>query len=116
MKTLRVILVLTAISLASMLHAQKRVAVFIVGDYTGYGIPQNEQWNDGNMGGGTEYGEFWNDTYLNWEYLCDEPNKPNLGYYNDFIFVLFANGQDYQILVRVKNRLAERKHICLCSW
>jgi hypothetical protein len=96
MKTLRVILVLTAISLASMLHAQKRVAVFIVGDYTGYGIPQNEQWNDGNMGGGTEYGEFWNDTYLNWEYLCDEPNKPNLGYYNDFIFVLFANGQDYQ--------------------
>ena len=95
MKTMRVILIMAVISLACTLHAQKRVAVLIVGDYTGSGVPLQNQWNNGNMGGGTQWDEFWNDTYLLWEYLYANQETGGVGYFNDYIYVYFAAGQNY---------------------
>ena len=45
--------------LTNSLHAQRRVAVLIVGNYYGTGVPLVNQWNDGEMGGGVYWGEFW---------------------------------------------------------
>jgi len=95
MKTMRVILVMAAISLTCTLYAQKRVAVLIVGDYTGSGVPVQNQWNDGNMGGGTVWDEFWNDTYLLWEYLYSNQLTGGIGYFNDYIYVYFYNGNNF---------------------
>ncbi|MCD4730760.1 MAG: T9SS type A sorting domain-containing protein [Bacteroidales bacterium] len=97
MKKLKIILsVLAIMSLACVAHAQERIAVFIVGDYEGIGVPSQHQWNDGDLGGNQEWDEFWNDTYLLWEMFLSQQSQGGYGYYNDYIYVLFADGNNYQ--------------------
>jgi hypothetical protein len=92
MKKVRFILVLAAISLVCSLNAQLRVAVLIVGDYNPSSFEY--QWNGGNLNGQNNWKEFWNDTYLLWELLIINPPY-ELGYGYDYIYVYFANGEDY---------------------
>ncbi|MCD4697759.1 MAG: hypothetical protein K8S16_16160, partial [Bacteroidales bacterium] len=78
------------------LNAQQQYALLIAGDYKpGIEIPNNHKWNNGaDMDPVKGYDEFWNDTYLMWELLY---NDPITGYSNDNIDVLFANNEDYSI-------------------
>ena len=96
MKTMRLILVLAAISLACTMQAQRRVAVLIVSNYDNTGIPEQDRWNDGDMGNGTEWSEFWNDTYLLWELLYHNQIGEGYSYPNEDIYIYFANGNNYQ--------------------
>ncbi|MCD4698612.1 MAG: T9SS type A sorting domain-containing protein [Bacteroidales bacterium] len=86
------------------LNAQQKYALIIGGDYKpGTEIPDNHKWNNGqNMDPQKGWDEFWNDSYLMWELLYDDPIT---GYSNDNIEVLFAEGIDYSITFsQVDNR------------
>jgi subtilisin family serine protease len=89
-----IITVLVAIFVATgAANAQQKYALLIGGDYQpGNEIPASNQWNNGQDMGQNGYDEFWNDTYLMWELLYDDPIT---GYSNDNINVLFAGGEDY---------------------
>lgn len=81
---------LFTLCLSIFAFGQEKYAVLITGDYASDGIPIEHQWNNG-VGKTTEgVVEFWNDTYLMWEMLQEK------GYSPDNIFVLFADGQDFQ--------------------
>jgi len=72
--------------MASSSFAQKKYAVFIVGDLSVQNnIPLTDLWRAGGDG---EMDEFWNDTYLMWEML------QNKGFHPDSIFVLLGDGHD----------------------
>ncbi|MBN1340106.1 MAG: caspase family protein, partial [Bacteroidales bacterium] len=75
---------------ANLIHAQQKFAVIICGDHNASNIPAAEQWNQGMGCGQYGFDEFWNDSFLIWELLHDK-----MGYSNDNIHVLFANGIDY---------------------
>ncbi len=89
-----IITVLVAIFVATgAANAQQKYALLIGGNYQpGNEIPASNQWNNGQDMGQNGYDEFWNDTYLMWELLYDDPIT---GYSNDNIEVLFAGGIDY---------------------
>jgi hypothetical protein len=95
MKTKKLIFVVLAlIGLNSAVIAQQKYALLIAGDYyPGNEIPQNHQWNNGDaLDPEKGWDEFWNDTYLMWELLYDDPISK---YTNENIEVLFANNEDY---------------------
>lgn len=101
MKTKNLIFVVLAlVGLNSAVMAQQKYALLIAGDYhpdseIPLEIPLNHQWNNGNdLDPEKGWDEFWNDTYLMWELLYDDPIT---GYSNDNIEVLFAQGVDYSI-------------------
>lgn len=79
---------------ASAVDAQQKYALLIGGDYhPGSEIPVGHQWNNGNdLDPVKGWDEFWNDTYLMWELLYDDPIS---SYSDDNITVLFAQGIDY---------------------
>jgi hypothetical protein len=93
---IKTLVVLALISLAGALFAQNKHALFIVGDYSGSGIPSEHLWNNGDLGASEEWEEFWNDAYLYWEMLTGDYQDGGFGYENNFTKVLFADGQDYQ--------------------
>jgi hypothetical protein len=91
LRKLAVILVMVT-ALLSNLYSAEKYAVLVTGDYAADGIPESMQWDtyqykDPNKPGAMTC--FWNDTYLMWEMLI------NMGYEDDNIFVLFADGDDY---------------------
>lgn len=76
-----------------VVSAQEKYAVLITGPYLVEGIHPEEQWNNGEGKGPDElYYEFWNDTYLMWEMLVTK-----LGYSDENVFVLFADGIDFPV-------------------
>ena len=85
---------LALICATSAVDAQQKYALLIGGDYhPGSEIPIGHQWNNGNdLDPVKGWDEFWNDTYLMWELLYDNPIT---SYSNDNIEVLFSNGEDY---------------------
>jgi hypothetical protein len=89
-----IFVVLALIGLNSAVIAQQKYALLIAGDYKpGTEIPDNHKWNNGNgLDPDKGWDEFWNDTYLMWELLYDDPIS---NYSNDNITVLFAEGIDY---------------------
>lgn len=94
MKTIRLLIVAMAfISHSAISFAQQKYAVLITGDYAGmsYSVPLSDQWNGGQGKSANGFDEFWNDTFLMWEML------QTIGYSQENIFVLFANGQDYYL-------------------
>lgn len=79
-------------AITGVLSAQEKYAVLITGPYSVVGIPPEEQWNNGEGKGPDElFYEFWNDTYLMWEMLVTKK-----GYSDENVFVLFADGLDFQ--------------------
>jgi hypothetical protein len=68
-------------------NAQEKYAVLITGDYAADNIPLKSQWNNGES---TPMLCFWLDTYLLWEMLIYKK-----GYSDQNVFVLFADGNDY---------------------
>jgi len=76
------------------IKAQQKYALLIAGDYKpGSEIPDNDKWNGGvNMDPQKGYDEYWNDTYLMWELLYDDPVS---NFSDENITVLFAEGIDY---------------------
>ena len=73
--------------MSTNVSAQKKYAVIITGDYASI----TGTWAIENGEGRTQpMEEFWNDTYLMWELLQEK------GYSNSNIYVLFADGEDYQ--------------------
>ncbi len=95
-----ILLVMAMFSLNSVLYAQQKYALLIGGDYhPGSEIPVSHQWNNGNdLDPVKGWDEFWNDTYLMWELLYDDPIT---SYSNDNIEVLFANGEDYTFIGQI---------------
>jgi hypothetical protein len=91
---LLILLVMAMFSLNSALYAQQKYALLIGGDYhPGSEIPVGHQWNNGNdLDPVKGWDEFWNDTYLMWELLYDDPIS---SYSDENITVLFAQGIDY---------------------
>ncbi len=91
----QILIVLAALfTTIGAVNAQQKYALLIAGDYKpGTEIPNNHKWNNGaDMDMVKGYDEFWNDTYLMWELLY---NDPITGYSNENIEVLFAGGIDY---------------------
>ena len=88
----RVLIIMAIICMAFSANAQDKYAVLITGDYAAKEpeIPLANQWNQGQGRGPLGMMEFWNDTYLMWEMLQAK------GYSRENIFVLFADGADYQ--------------------
>lgn len=87
-------MVLALIGLNCAMLAQQKYALLIAGDYKpGTEIPAIHKWNNGQaMDPVKGWDEFWNDTYLMWELLYDDPIT---NYTNENINVLFAVGVDY---------------------
>jgi hypothetical protein len=99
MNSLRIFLtVLLALSINYLAHTQEKYAVLITGDYAAesYAVPIADQWNDGQGKGDYGFDEFWNDTFLMWEMLTKPMDEGGKGYTTENVFVLFANGQDFQ--------------------
>jgi len=93
-KKKQLIAVLVAIlATINMVNAQQKYALLIGGNHLpGTEIPNDHKWNGGLfMDPQKGYDEFWNDTYLMWEYL--NTNEPVAS--NENIEVLFGNGNDY---------------------
>lgn len=109
------VLLMVMITINSVINAQEKYAVLITGDYAIEGIPLEHQWNQGQ--GKNENGdqtEFWYDTYLMWEMLIKEPDQGGMGYTNQNVFVLFADGYDFyfdNILERYTAALHGYEHI-----
>jgi len=82
--------VLFALLLAVTAVQAKNYAVLITGDTptTGY-TRADGTWQIGAYSSGTNYDEFWNDTYLMWQTLFD------LGWKDENIFVLYSGGVDW---------------------
>ena len=88
----KVLIIMAIICMAFSVSAQNKYAVLITGDYAAKNVPEQDRWKS-NSNGETNNSpmlEFWNDTYLMWELL-----QAN-GYSRENIFVLFADGVDYQ--------------------
>ncbi|MBN2771809.1 MAG: T9SS type A sorting domain-containing protein [Spirochaetes bacterium] len=88
------IILVAAIALLSTLFSAEKYAVLITGDYAADGIPESMKWQTYQSAESDKPGAmecFWNDTFLMWKMLIE------MGYEDDNIFVLFANGQDYSI-------------------
>jgi len=80
------------ILISIMLFGAEKYAVLITGDYADERGNFEGSWAIANGNNRTRRSmeEFWNDTFLEWEMLI------NKGYSNENIFVLFANGVDFQ--------------------
>jgi hypothetical protein len=91
---LLILLVSAFTAFSSATVAQQKYALLIAGDYKpGSEIPNGDKWNNGqDMDPQKGYDEFWNDTYLMWELLYDDPVSH---FSDDNITVLFAQGIDY---------------------
>jgi len=70
--------------------AQNKYAVLITGDYAAKGVPEQYRWNKGGDKDHRPPEEFWHDTFLMWKMLQTK------GFDRDNIFVLFADGVDYE--------------------
>lgn len=74
-------------TIANPLLSQEKYAVLITGDYAANGIPVEDQWGQGAE---NPMEEFWYDTYLMWEMLVTKK-----GFSNEYVYVLFADGEDF---------------------
>ncbi len=91
MMSKKVMILIGLILINSILFGAEKYAVLITGDYAdergdfeGSWAIANERDRDDPME------EFWHDTFLMWEMLIEK------GYENDNIFVLFADGNDFE--------------------
>jgi len=87
----KVMILIGLILVSSMLFGAEKYAVLITADYADYRGNFQGSWAQAN-GNDTRFPmeEFWHDTFLMWELLR------NKGYSDENIFVLFADGQDFQ--------------------
>jgi len=89
-----VVIFVAVTTLLSTLYSAEKYAVLITGDYAADGIPESMKWQTYQSAESDKPGAmecFWNDTFLMWKMLIE------MGYEDDNIYVLFANGQDYSI-------------------
>ena len=84
------VLLLLFFCLHFMAVGQDKYAVLIIGDYADRGVPEQYRWNNDGTKGHTPHEEFWHDTFLMWKMLQSK------GFDRDNIYVLFANGVDYE--------------------
>jgi hypothetical protein len=86
------VVIVVATALLSTLCSAEKYAVLITGDYAADGIPESMKWQTYQSAESGKPGAmecFWNDTFLMWKMLIE------MGYEDDNIYVLFANGDDF---------------------
>ncbi|MBU4486792.1 MAG: hypothetical protein KKD38_07665, partial [Candidatus Delongbacteria bacterium] len=102
----KILFVFLLFSIVNVIVSAEKYAVLITGDYAAKNVPSALRWDTYQEADPTKPGPmecFWNDTYLVWEMLI------NMGYDNDKIFVLFANGTDYwKVAADAGTPIAER--------
>ncbi len=89
----KVMILIGLILISSMLFSAEKYAVLITGDYADDRGNFDGSWAKANNITGDDpraFEEFWHDTFLMWEMLLDK------GYSDNNIYVLFADGQDFQ--------------------
>ncbi|NPD48229.1 caspase family protein, partial [Lentimicrobium sp. S6] len=85
--------------------SQEKYAVLITGEKaSSSSIPMSSQWGTSQTAG-LPLPEFWNDTYLMWEMLVYE-----MGYADENVFVIFADGEDAHINDILPRYIASIRH------